>query len=29
MKPAEWFFTVTLYLCCTDPERRIKRHYPL
>ena len=27
MKPAEWFFTFTLYLLCTDPEQRIRRQY--
>ncbi|MGP1459887.1 MAG: DUF6688 domain-containing protein [Treponema sp.] len=27
MKPAEWFFTCTLYLLCTDPEQRIRRQY--
>jgi len=27
MKPAEWIFTCTLYLLCTDPEQRIRRQY--
>ncbi|MFM9403412.1 DUF6688 family protein [Myroides odoratimimus] len=27
MKPLEWLFLVCLYLCCTNPEGKIKRQY--
>lgn len=27
MKPLEWLFLLALYLCCTDPEQKIRRQY--
>lgn len=29
MKPAEWFFLTSLYLCCRHPETKIRKQYPL
>ncbi len=27
MKPLEWFFLITLYLFCTEPEKKINSQY--